>query len=230
MSEIRLVWESVRHTQPRQLAHRLRLLCKRKLAVRFAKRSSVAMGLIPTLREELPVPLFAPRINSVHREGERIFLAYLNRHDELIVPMEWHPRELEYGTRLEKLNLHYMEYLEALDDNEFIKVVNDWIDNNPPYRPGYWLDNWNSYALSIRVVVWLQQLQSRRSRLDSSFVQCMTGSIIAQIRFLMQNIELDICGNHIIKISRHCFGPRGRLTARRHNAGPIVVRSCSSGN
>jgi uncharacterized heparinase superfamily protein len=157
------------------------------------------MGLIPTLREELPVPLFAPRINSVHREGERIFLAYLNRHDELIVPMEWHPRELEFGTRLEKLNLHYMEYLEALDDIEFIKVVNDWIDNNPPYRPGYWLDNWNSYALSIRVVVWLQQLQSRRSRLDSSFVQCMTGSIIAQIRFLMQNIELDICGNHIIK-------------------------------
>lgn len=237
MPEIRLVWESVRHTQPRQLAHRLRLLCKRKFAVTFAKGASVAIGLIPALRKDLPVPLFAPRINLVHHEGDKIFLTYLNRRDELVVPMEWHPRELEFGTRLEKLNLHYMEYLEALDDIVFADVVNDWIDNNPPYRPGYWLDNWNSYALSIRLVVWFQQLQFRRSRLDAAFIERMTSSIIAQIRFLMRNVELDICGNHIIKnikallwaarlfdgAEAQCWADRGAQLLERELSEQILI-------
>ena len=84
--------------------------------------------------------------------------------------MNWQPAQMEVGTRVEKLNLHYMEYLEAVDGASFEALVTDWIDRNPPYRTGYWLDCWNSYALSIRTVVWLQQYARRREQLSAELL------------------------------------------------------------
>ena len=54
------------------------------------------------------------------------------------VPIDWHPKKLEYGTRLWKLNLHYHEFLEEVDDEWFELILIDWIDQNPPYKKGYW--------------------------------------------------------------------------------------------
>jgi uncharacterized heparinase superfamily protein len=115
------------------------------------------------------------------------------------LPFEWHPRELETGTRLWKLNLHYMEYLEGLADEDVVAIVRDWIRANPPYRPGYWHDNWNAFALSIRCVVWMQQLARRYRVLPEAFRSEVEASLAAQIRFLVRNLETDILGNHLIK-------------------------------
>ena len=199
MMNLRLVWESVRHTNIEQLVHRLRLTIKRKYSQHFIRGDALVEDSVPPLRKVLPSPLFPARKELITRKDGAIYLRYLNRYDLLHIPMQWHPSELEFGTRLEKLNLHYMEYLEALNDDEFMAVVSDWISQNIPYRPGYWLDNWNSYALSIRVVVWLQQLQLRQDRLNMEFQDLLVRSVVSQIRFLLRNLEVDICGNHIIK-------------------------------
>ena len=114
--------------------------------------------------------------------------------------MNWHPRESGEGTRhLDRLTLHYMEYLEAVDDETFVQLVNDWIAQNPPYRPGYWLDNWNSYALSIRCLVWMQQYAIRPGLRSPEFSRQLLGSLAAQLRFLVRNLETDIGGNHLLK-------------------------------
>ena len=68
------------------------------------------------------------------------------------IAWNWHPEEmkkvLDYG-----LNLHYMEFIESLDSEKCYLCIKDWIDSNRPYKKGYWLDDWNSYSLSIRIVV-----------------------------------------------------------------------------
>jgi hypothetical protein len=202
MSRVSLLWHSVRHTPLPQLAHRLALIGKRKFMAALGPRPKAAgasSSPILPVREDLSLPPFPPRRRLVAVEDGKVFLRYLNRKDPLGSEPDWHPRALEHGTRLEKLNLHYMEYLEALDDAKFQGVVEHWIKNNPAYRPGYWLDNWNSYALSIRCVVWMQQFAVRRERLDSGFAGLLCASLALQVAFLERNLELDICGNHLIK-------------------------------
>ena len=46
--------------------------------------------------------------------------------------------------------------------------IKDWIGANKPYKKGYWLDDWNSYSLSIRVVVWMQQFERRGDSLSEA--------------------------------------------------------------
>jgi hypothetical protein len=90
------------------------------------------------------------------------------------------------------MNLHYMEYLEDADDKLFAELVRQWIDANPPYARGYWKDSWNSYTVSLRTVVWMQQLASRGARLDAATREAAVASLAQQIRFLEANLETDI--------------------------------------
>lgn len=199
-----LLWYSVKHTKPRQLLARIWLRAKRSFCscgLEFIFREAREMSLdpMPTPRAARPMSLLPPRQQLVEMDEDGLVLRMLNETRSLQIPMQWHPKDLEYGTRLGLLNLHYMEYLEALDDELFVAVVTDWIQSNAPYRPGYWLDDWNSYALSIRVVVWMQQLADRGERITSSSRDLIHRSVIQQIRFLTHNLELDIRGNHLIK-------------------------------
>lgn len=209
-----------RHTRMAQIAARLRLTAKRRLLERFGRRADVAA---PPLAPDPPLPIFAPRALARGNEADLVGLSY-----SIAPPVAWHAPELERGTRLAKLNLHYMEYLEGLDDAAFIALVRDWIGANPPYRPGYWRDNWNSYALSIRAVVWMQQLAARAPRLEADFAAATGASLAGQIAFLARNIEADIGGNHLIKnikallwAGRFFAGPRAR---RWHDLGLKLLR------
>lgn len=192
----------VRNIPPQQLFFRLLLMVKRHLAQRMASRFRAwlfAKDLGVSLSENLPQPLFPARTGAFSRVGEGYRFIFLNEERYFERPINWHPRDLEVGTRLWKLNLHYMEFLEECSDEDFQAIVLDWIENNPPYRPHYWMDNWNSYSLSIRCVVWMQQLAVRRARLAPENVTIIQSSIAYQIEFLKRNLELDIGGNHLIK-------------------------------
>lgn len=199
-----------RHTRPGQIAARLRLTAKRKLMQRLGRPFTVAT---PPLSPTPPLPVFAPRELARDRKADLAGHAW-----PIVPPVDWHNPGLETGTRLIKLNLHYMEYLEGLDDTAFAALVSDWIAHNPPYRPGYWLDNWNSYALSIRVVVWMQQLALRRDRLSGDFLAEAAASLAAQLAFLARNIEADINGNHLMK------NIKALLWAGRFFEGPAALR------
>jgi uncharacterized heparinase superfamily protein len=197
-------WRFICGLRPSQVWARLRLTAKRRalaglrphLQAWGAARQTAVPG--PTAAR-LPQPLFPPRQLARRTVSGAFVLEFLHQPRTWSLPFDWHARELETGTRLWKLNLHYMEFLEGLADEDLVAIVRDWIRANPPYRRGYWRDSWNSFALSIRCVVWMQQLAHRGSRLPLAFASEVEASLTDQIRFLVRNLETDILGNHLIK-------------------------------
>lgn len=188
---------SARHTRARQLAERLRRIARQRLHDLWPELSArAARGANLELAPVLPPALFAPRVERVVTPDGRPRAAFLNVTHALGSPVEWRPA---LTPELERMNLHYMEFLEALDDDEFARVVRDWIDAEPLARPGAWRISWNSFVVSLRVVVWMQQLAERRERLDAAFVARAVASLAEQLRFLETHLELDIGGNHLIK-------------------------------
>ena len=204
-SKYRLLYHSIINTRPHQLYHRLRLIIKRKLLSNLVSETYAAKIALPTelnnaLASNLPSALFKPRKQLVRAsKNNHLEVGFLNVWRPLTSPMHWHPSEMKKGTRLWLLNLHYMEFLEALRTESWFEFIKDWIDVNKPYRKGYWLDDWNSYSLSIRVVVWMQQFERRGNYLSETEKLIFLRSLEAQVRFLKSNLELDIGGNHLVK-------------------------------
>jgi len=200
-----LLFRSIKNTKPSQLFNRLKLLIKRKLLSNFATQSYSSITALPpeinvSLNSNLPHALFKPRNKLVRiSENNNIEVGFLNIWRPLQNPMKWHPVEMKKGTRLWLLNLHYMEFIEALSNENWFQFIKDWIGANKPYKKGYWLDNWNSYSLSIRVVVWMQQYERRGDLLSEADKTLLLRSLVGQIKFLKSNLELDIGGNHLIK-------------------------------
>lgn len=207
LKKLQLLYHSMRYTRPHQLYNRLALQVKRKTLVRIAKPEMIERTAMVdpdslALNAKPPRAPLAPREYLVSSLDNGIELSFLNRVRSLRDSsghIDWRPEELKTGTRLWLLNLHYTEFLEGLPADEAGRVMLDWIKQVKPFEPGYWLDNWNSYSLSIRVVVWMQQLAARDLGLNAEEQALVKGSLIAQMRFLRKNLELDICGNHLIK-------------------------------
>jgi uncharacterized heparinase superfamily protein len=203
VNRLRRLATSLSHTHPRQIAERVRLLAKRRVVESAARVLPLAASLDraprPALRADLPPPLFPPREDLVVRVAEKPYARILERTVSLSPRIDWRwPRELP-GTRLDRLTLHYHEWAEALDDAEMRHALSDWIEENPPYATGYWRDAWSSYAVSIRAVVWLQQIAARRGRTAPEVEERYARSLAAQLRFLAGNLELDIGGNHLVR-------------------------------
>lgn len=193
-----------RHVPPGKLAARIWLQIKRQTLARASRAGAVRND---GLRREadplrrapsMPWPL-APHAKASREADGGFSFEFIGRREQLGFPIDWHRPELQSGTKLWLLNLHYMEYLHALADQDFVDLILDWIDNNPCFGPGYWTYNWNSYALSIRVVSIMRELTNRASRLDEGDVSTILRSLTNQMDFLRKNIERDIGGNHLIK-------------------------------
>ena len=224
--KIRLFYFSVRYTRIKQLFARLQLLLKRRMLSHFASASlkqKTALAENAELQRvnDAPLPVFAPRTQFL-LSASPLHLKFLNVEREFDEPVEWRPDDLKVGTRLWLLNLHYMEFLEAVEHQRFVELIQHWINNNLPYESGYWLDNWNSYSMSIRVVVWMQQLTRRSEQLEQSYFdqavsRLIDASLIAQMRFLRSNLELDIGGNHLIK------NIKALLWASKYYRGPEAL-------
>lgn len=201
--KFKLFYFSIRYTRPKQLIARLRLLLKRKILSHLApellkKNTAIAKNTKLKQCENVPSPIFLPRKQFIVNNSPLV-LKFLNVERVLADPIDWRPEDLKVGTRLWLLNLHYFEFIESLQDEQLICIVIHWIENNRPYEPGYWLDNWNCYSMSIRVVVWMQQVAKRQSAVVQESLDLIHSSLIAQMRFLVANLELDIGGNHLIK-------------------------------
>lgn len=188
---------SVLHTRPEQLKQRLLRVVRESWHDRAPSRTARAVrGAAPSLSAVLPRPVFAPRTDRVALVEGLPKASFLNVTHSLAPGIDWSPPRT---TDLERMNLHYMEFLEGLDDQAFERVVREWIDANPLARRGAWRIAWNSYALSLRALVWMQQIAVRGLRFDAAFREIVLRSLAEQLRFLETHLELDIVGNHLIK-------------------------------
>lgn len=185
-------WAFARHIPPRQIAARLWLEAKRRIAQRTRPALAPPAGL--RVADAPPLPVFAPRQDLIERTAKGWRFTFLNRTIEMGGLVDWSAPGLGLEHQLWRMNLHYMEYLEALGPDDGLALIGQWIAENPPYAPGAWHDAWNSYAVSLRVVVWMQWLAKHGLR-EGAVVDSLAG----QMLFLERNLELDIGGNHLIK-------------------------------
>lgn len=143
-----------------------------------------------------------PQIAAAHQAqsllvGKTFQFAFLNQPVSYSRPINFYQEIAVKDKHLWLFHLHYMEYLDHVDDMVFMELVNAWIDQNKPYSPKYWLAGWSSYCLSLRVVVWMQQFSKRT--FPDDFSKKFLNSIFQQLLFLTRNLEKDILGNHYIK-------------------------------
>ncbi|MEO7687702.1 MAG: alginate lyase family protein [Sphingomonas sp.] len=182
----------VRHVPARQIAARLALELRRRASLRL--RPKLDPG--PLARSDAPPqPLFARRTGMVSRSAEGWRFEFIGRAIAATGAIDWTAPGPGAANQLWRMNLHYMEYLEELDAAEGLELIDLWISANPPWQPGYWRDSWNSYTVSLRVVVWMQRLAQWQVDGDDKAI----GSLAAQLMFLEHNLERDLGGNHLIK-------------------------------
>jgi uncharacterized heparinase superfamily protein len=225
--QARLWLASVRHTHRRQLAARLGLTIKRKALEAVPAlgdaRAVVPAGKLPPLAPDPPPPVFPARSEVAELRGGRWRARFLGHDHAITPPVTWEGFDLPHGTPLGRLTVHYMEFLEGVDDTAFGAIVADWIARNPPYRKGYWKAAWNAYAVSIRTVVWMQQWVARRFDATLASRVRILGSLARQLAFLERNLETDIGGNHILK------NAKALLWAGRFFSGEAAERWCALG-
>lgn len=161
-----------------------------------------------------PRALLAPRVALVEPLDGILHAVLAGKRVAIEVPPDWNGRGLN---ALQRFHLHYMEYLEAVDDERFVSLVLDWIERNPRARRGSWRSGWNSYVIALRAVVWMQQLAERGSGLRSGARARIERSLGEQLGHLASHLERDIVGNHLVKdakallwASRFFEGPEPR--------------------
>lgn len=189
----------------RKLIRRIELDARRKLGDALPRRVPFADTTLEPAPAP-PSPLFAPRaVLAPQITADTITFRFLNR--AIAMPfigspgasIDWLAPGLDAASQLWRMNLHYMEFLEGADDAAWESFVAAWIDRNDPPVAGAWRDAWNSYALSLRAVVWMQELERRKSRLSPAVVERAEASLGRQMRFLLDNLETDLGGNHLVK-------------------------------
>ena len=147
-------------------------------------------------------PIFSRRKTCKVELGKnhRLKFNILNQCREVPIPIDWkYDKTNSQMSHLWMIHMHSMEYLEDVDDGLFQLLINQWIEGNSAYQGHYWQAPWNSYALSIRCVVWMQQYVVRRRSLDQEFLIGFIASLSQQLTFLSLNLEKDLTGNHLVK-------------------------------
>lgn len=186
------------------IVYRLLFIIKRKSIVLLKKIGlcsyEKSMPMISGDVKKLPPCLLNYKTDSIKVGGDEYTFNFINEEAAYAkAAVGWFDKSKDNGTRLWLLNLHYMGYLHNCTTDDFIILVNDWIDNVHPYGERYWQYSWNSFSLSIRVVNWIHYLSENINFFGDEFLNKVLSSIYSQIRFLLKNLELDIKGNHIVK-------------------------------
>ena len=136
----------------------------------------------------------------VEREQGGAALRLLSQRVPLQLPLDWTVPTVEVGRPLAELEIHYLDWLADLDDQEFSDVSRDWINQNrAPTGSRPWRTSWNAYGLSIRCMNWLRGLTERGAGVPAEPRAAIASEVARQLIFLERNLELDLGGNHLLK-------------------------------
>ena len=135
---------------------------------------------------------------------------FLNKQIDFREEIEWHLGELNQGTRLWKLNLNYHEFLidigikyKETNEQKYLNyiehTIKQWSFQNPLGTKNYGKDNWNSYAISLRLISWIKIYTLIGENFHENFSKLFLKLLWIQAKFLKENLEYDILGNHLIK-------------------------------
>lgn len=147
----------------------------------------------------LPRAILPPHAESAKRVPQGWLFTFLGRTIAMPERIDWTAPSLDPADQLWRMNLHYMEYLPRLSPVDGRAAIAQWIEGNPVSAPGALSGGWNAYALSIRVVMWLQFLGRPDVELTVGERDAVAGSLASQFEYLRANPETDIGGNHLVR-------------------------------
>lgn len=191
-----LLWRTVRHLRGEQVTGQLQRRVSRALewpAVLAPPERSGFPGCRWTSRVELLEPGGAPFDPGALRAGR---FSFLGQTRELGFPPCW---DEPSASHLWRYNLHYFEWLWALEWNEARVACLDWIARHPIGRRRV---GWEPYAVSLRLQNWLAYFFLRhrdRTLADAGLADALWQSAARQARWLCLRIEKHIAGNHVLE-------------------------------
>jgi uncharacterized heparinase superfamily protein len=101
--------------------------------------------------------------------------------------------------KLWEYNLHYFEWLWALDYEDAKAVVLDWIRNHSLTKGAA---GWKPYPISLRLMNWCAVFWGRfreKMEADKSFLETLWRSICQQAEWLARHLETHLLGNHYLE-------------------------------
>ena len=219
LNKLSLYWQTIKKLTFSQLLWRFVYTVKRKCIERCGQRvfDRIEKDVSDYVNERCAKPFpQAPGLDRTYYKADLDKLlhnefTFLNQTVKFGEEVEWHRPEFAKGTRLWKLTINYHEYLidvankwknEGVDSKWgkwFECHVKEWMRHNPLGTKGYGFDNWNSYALSLRIVSWIRVCAIVGDFMSHDFKRDFVNWLAVQSRFLGENIEYDILGNHIVK-------------------------------
>ncbi len=176
--KIQLLFNTVKYLKAGQILNRVkRKFIKPKVSLQDIPENSHPYNKI------IPVVQCSQRIL-----GERSF-KFLNKEFTLKASEDWNA---ENQDKLWLYNLHYFDDLNAINSEQRAIWHNDliqkWIDENPV---GFG-NGWEPYPSSLRIVNWIKW-----SLLGANIKQDWHNSLAVQTRYLSQNLEYHLLGNHL---------------------------------
>jgi len=175
-----------------QIRHRLRHVIERP-----SRYASLKTPKFPGCRWRPQLEFLTP--GTQENAAEEILggrLIFLNDARQIGRPPRWNCSELP---KLWQYNLHYFEYLWALDYPRAKAVALDWIENHPP---GKGHAGWEPYPTSLRLVNWCCVFFERfrqETQADADFQDRLWQSIFSQAEWLAGHVETHLMGNHLLE-------------------------------
>jgi uncharacterized heparinase superfamily protein len=127
----------------------------------------------------------------------------LNVRLELGNPLDWTFRNHNRPSHLWRFQLHYHEFLLPLAERSnraataaIWRTVDDWIENHAPERSSPADDAWHPYCISRRIPVWIWLFAMLEPPPNPPLI---VRSLQRQIDYLVEHIEVDPGGNHLLE-------------------------------
>jgi len=180
--KIQLLFNTIKYLKAGQILNRI----KRK----FIKPK---VNLFDIPKNSYPSSKIKPVIQSSQRMYGESSFKFLNKEFTLKLSEDWNAKNQD---KLWLYNLHYFDDLNAINSDQrtvwHSSLIQNWIENNPP---GFG-NGWEPYPSSLRIVNWVKWFLLDLNT-NNSVNQIWLDSLVIQTRFLSQNLEYHLLGNHL---------------------------------
>ena len=137
------------------------------------------------------------KIKSVIQCPQKIYdessFKFLNKKFTLKSAEDWNAKNQD---KLWLYNLHYFDDLNAINSEQRVvwhsNLIQKWIEDNPV---GFG-NGWEPYPSSLRIVNWIKWFLLDLNS-HNNVKQMWLDSLVIQTRFLSQNLEYHLLGNHL---------------------------------
>jgi len=195
-SKLSLIVWTVRYLRVHQIVGQVR--CRLRAVIEQYETPNEKVSLeYPACRWSDGLDFLAPGVQNNKAQAVcKGKFRFLNKEESIGLPPKWHCPDLP---KLWQYNLHYFEWLWALDYNNARSIVLDWIEKHPIARDAI---GWDPYPTSLRLVNWCAFFWGRfqkRTEMDNTLLKPLWSSIYAQTEWLNRHLETHLLGNHYLE-------------------------------